>query len=116
MLPARDGERDEVKMSKKNAKKRVTYSLRFRAWLLIMGIGLGSKLAWKGGGAWLVSEAKSPTRSTFSVAHQPSLSSTVSWSCKHQKLPGGVLLGLPRGFRPSSGLSMMQPILCGTVR
>ena len=61
-------------------------------------------------------EAKSQTKSTFSVEHQPSLSSIVFWSCKHQKLPGGVLLGLPRGFRPSSGLSMMLPILCGTVR
>lgn len=97
-------------------KKKLAYSLRFRVWLLIMGIGLGSKLAWKGGGAWLVAEAMARSKSTFSVAHQPSLSSIVSWSYKHQKLPGGVLPGRPRGFRPSSGLSMMQPILCETVR
>jgi hypothetical protein len=51
-LPARDGERNEVKMSKKKRKKKVTYSLRFRAWLFMIGIGLESKLAWKGGGAW----------------------------------------------------------------
>jgi len=37
----------------------------------------------------------------------------MSWSCKRQKLPGGVLLGPPRGFRPSFGLSMMRPILWG---
>ena len=35
----------------KGKKNRDAHSLRFRVWLLIMGIGLGSKLAWKGSGA-----------------------------------------------------------------
>ena len=42
------GRMEEERRGKKN---RDAHSLRFRVWLLIMGIGLGSKLAWKGSGA-----------------------------------------------------------------
>jgi hypothetical protein len=56
-----------------------------------------------------------PDKSTFLVAHQPSLWSIMSWSYKHQKLPDVVLPELPRGFHPSSGLNTMRPILWVTV-